>query len=189
MQVDKAAAAGLDRATALEGAMLSTTGMRSSTPAIAAQGPLGWLGLFIGWMIPGAGFLIWGRWVRGLTCFFLIHLTFGLGLVLHSGVAWPSWSFRSEEFNLINNFTFIVQMGTGLPALASFLASQWVQEPGAGLAWLAGAPKHPHYELGSYFLIVAGALNYFVVGNFYDRLVRPRPPFTAQERPEGAPSA
>lgn len=130
--------------------------------------------------------MLCGRWARGLMHFLLVGLTFALGLALHSSVAWPTWSVRSEEFNLINNFTFVIQMGSGLPAIASFYASTGGGAAGEALAWLAGTPPHPAYELGSYFLIVAGALNYFAAGNFYDRIVAVESRFEAQERSEEA---
>ena len=138
---------------------------------------------FASWLIPGSGFFFFGRRARGAAQFALVTLTFSFGLMLHSSVAWPTWSIRSEEFNLINNFTFVVQMGSGAPAVASFWAA--LQEPRASsggiIQWLGGIPKHPYYELGSYFLIVAGALNYFALGNFFDRIVRVKTRFEEQE--------
>ncbi len=140
-----------------------------------------WLSLGLSCVIPGAGFMACGRWTRGLVHFAIVMCTFVCGLLLHSSVAWPVWTIKSEEFNLINNFTFIVQMGAGVPAWASlFAAISEVAQGGAG-NFLAGIPKHPYYELGGYFLIVAGAMNYFAIGNFYDRVVHVHPRFVAQE--------
>lgn len=165
--------------------------MNESAPISALQGSRAWVAAALGWLIPGGGFMFCGRWARGLAHFAMIVATFAIGLSLHSAVVWPPWSIRSEEFNLINNFTFMVQMGSGLPALASFLAALggYGEVPAGGsphlLSWLAGSQKHPFYELGSYFLIVAGALNYFAMGNFYDRFVRVQPRFLPQEAVEG----
>jgi TM2 domain-containing membrane protein YozV len=131
------------------------------------------IALLLSWLVPGAGYMIYGRWGRGLTHFVTVGLTFGLGLVLHGSVLWPTWSFRSEDFNLINNFTFVTQMGSGLPALASFLASQATGAQAGSMSWLGGIHSHTNFELGSYYLIVAGALNYFAVGNLFDRINRP----------------
>lgn len=118
--------------------------------------------------------MLCGRWARGLTHFVMIGMTFAFGVALHSHVLWPVWSIRSEDFNLISNFTFVVQMGSGLFALSSFMASVSAEAGSTGVSKLA---MHAYFELGSYFLIVAGALNYFAVGNFYDRHVRPQPRF------------
>jgi hypothetical protein len=146
------------------------------------SGGFAWLALGLSWLIPGAGFMIYGRWGRGIAHFLMVGLTFMLGLALKSGVDWPSWSIRAEDFNLINNFTFIVQMGGGFWALLSFGASNFMAEGAAGaLAWFQGLQEYRYYELGSYFLIVAGALNYFALGNFYDRVIHVHPRFAAQE--------
>jgi TM2 domain-containing membrane protein YozV len=147
-----------------------------------------WAALLLGWLVPGAGFMLSGRGSRGLVHFATILLTFGLGLALRGGVAWPTWEIKSEEFNLINNFTFIVQMGAGLPALGSLAVSLLGEGAPTGILWLGGEARHAYYELGGYFLIVAGALNYFAVGNFYDRMIRLHQRFEAQEV-EGSESA
>jgi len=152
----------------------------------AAARPPGWLLILIGWFIPGAGFALAGRRARGTVQCLLVFATFALGLAFHSGVAWPSWSWTAPDFNLINNLTFIIQMGAGLPALASLAAQPVVlgaldfHHAGA-LAWLTGVPQHAYYELGSYYMIVAGAINYFAVCNVYDRLVRKQKRFVVQE--------
>lgn len=142
-----------------------------------------WLLLLVSWLIPGAGFFILGRRTRGGALFATVFTTFFIGIMLHGGVVWPSWTTKSEDFNLINNFTFLVQMGAGLPALASLLASLNVSTgEGSGLfGFLAGYAPHPFFELGSYYLIVAGAINYFAIGNYFDRLVRLHPRFADQE--------
>ena len=159
------------------------------SPQTRLQGPLAWLGVLISWMVPGAGFMVCGRWARGIFHFLAINLTFALGLMLHSSVAWPTWSLRAEEFNLINNFTFLVEMGGGLAALASFVASAALEGESSAMQWLAGVPHDPYYELGTYFLVVAGALNYFAIGNFYDRVVNPHPRFDVKQDTEGTETA
>jgi hypothetical protein len=144
-----------------------------------------WAGFVVSWIIPGGGFMVFGRWARGLANFTLITLTFVLGLALHGSVTWPSWSTRDENFNLINNLTLIVQLGSGLPAFFSLMATQAGDSVKGVVSWLAGQQNHPCYELGSYYLIVAGALNYFAIGNFYDRLINTRKRFLAEGKLEG----
>lgn len=112
--------------------------------------------------------------------FLTISVTFSIGIALHSTVIWPTWAIGSEQFNLINNFTFLTQLGTGLPAIASFIAAS--DDAGGGaLGALTGRMSHSNFELGSYYLVVAGALNYFAVGNFYDRHVHVHPRFQAPQ--------
>ena len=88
-------------------------------------GPAALAALAIGWLIPGAGFMLYGRWARGTTHFVMVMLTLSLGLALRSSITWPTWSLRSEDFNLINNFTFVIQMGCGLPGLLLFWVYQF----------------------------------------------------------------
>lgn len=154
--------------------------------------PKAWGLLLLNWLFPGLGFWLCHRRARAIIQFLVVILTFGLGIALRGGVDWPSWSMDAADFNLINNFTFLIQLFSGLPALLSLLASQiqnGLAVPGAirfifehlHLGFLAGTPTHPYYELGGYYMIVAGAVNYFATCNLYDRLLRLHPRFAAQE--------
>ena len=130
--------------------------------------------LAVAWLVPGGAFLLHGRFWRGLGLFAILNLTFLLGCLMLGGVTWPTWSIRHEGFNIINNITFIIQMGLGLPALLSLYAGQ---HPELGiLQWAAADPSHALYDLGSFYLLVAGAMNYFILWNSYDRLFGPKPP-------------
>ena len=138
--------------------------------------------LALNWLIPGLGFFLRGRWARGATQALLVGLTLAGGVALHGGVGWPTWSLNRPDFNLINNLTFLIQMGMGAPAIAS-LAAHW-----ADWTPLGGQPAHAYYELGGYFLVVAGAVNYFSTCSFHDRLCRAHPPTPERddEREEAA---
>jgi hypothetical protein len=131
-------------------------------------------------LVPGAGFWLVGRNARAAAHLLIVGVTFALGLALHGGVHWPSWSPSAEDFNLIKNFTVLIQLGAGLPALVSLVANcrEWTL--------LGGIEHHPYYELGGYYLIVAGAINYFAICNVYDRLIHPQPRLLAQEEGEAS---
>lgn len=144
---------------------------------IELRGTKAYWALVLSWLIPGGGFIMLGQWARGLTYLAIVVVTFSLGLALHGGLVWPSWSIQSEEFNLINNFTFLTQLGGGLPALLSFFSTHPALQGLPPWRFMAAEMNHPNYELGSYYLIVAGAMNYFAVGNFYDRHVNRHPRF------------
>lgn len=134
--------------------------------------------LVAAWLIPGGGFLLYGRFWRGLVLFAVLSVTFLLGCLLHGGVAWPAWSFRAEGFNVINNITFVIQMGLGLPALLSLLGPHvsWLQ-------WASPDNAHALSDLGNFYILVCGAMNYFVACNTYDRLFRKKRPAPSQEAP------
>ena len=123
--------------------------------------------VFLTWLIPGAGFIIKGRPIRGAVLFGLILLTFAIGVVFRGCVEVPIWSPRSEGFNLVAILTFLVQLGAGLPSLVSLFAHP------LKLGALAGDPATPFYDLATFYILVSGALNYFVVCNFYDRFYGP----------------
>ena len=114
--------------------------------------------IFIGWLIPGAGFFFLERrnWLRGAIFFVVIHLTFVLGVLLKGGVVWPIW-ITNPGFSILNDLTFVVQLGAGWPALVSLLAyfRQW--------NGLAAVEVHALYEIGSFYCLVCGAMNYFII--------------------------
>lgn len=131
--------------------------------------------LLVNWLLPGMGWLLAGRGKRAASQAVLVGGTFIIGLVLHGGVAWPAWSPSNPEFNLINNFTFLIQLGAGGLALISLIAEHF------GNAMLGGVPSHAWYELGSYYLVVAGGINYFATTNLHDRLLASPSRFAEQE--------
>ncbi|MFP4380110.1 MAG: DUF6677 family protein [Candidatus Sumerlaeia bacterium] len=134
----------------------------SKTPK-AAQNPL--ILILLGWLVPGAGYLLLDRnhWRRGLLFMVVIHLTFIFGILLHGGVLTMSWNMRDPSFSIVNGLTFVIQLGAGWMAWISLLAYS------AGWEWLAANDSHAYYELGSFYCLVAGALNYFVVCHSLDR--------------------
>ena len=117
------------------------------------------LTVVVGWLIPGTGLLFVGRrfWGRAALFFLLVHATFLMGICLKGGVVWPVWHFRAEGWSAFNNLTFIFQLGAGIPALLSMVAhfAEWTS--------FAAREAHAHYELGSFYCLVAGSLNYFIV--------------------------
>jgi hypothetical protein len=137
--------------------------------------PAIWGKVLINWLLPGSGFFLCGKPGRGFIQAILVCLTFLIGLLFHGGVSWPAWRPSSEEFNLINNFSFMIQLGGGLPALISLFPNLFL-ELDTDLAprlvrwsFIAGKPQHAYYELGSFYLVVAGAINYFGACNLADR--------------------
>lgn len=148
--------------------MTTTSGTASQAATLPRRTvPQASVGLaIVNGLLPGAGYCVMGRWTRGLLQAGMVLATAAIGWSLHGGVAWPSWSPEAADFNLINNLTFLVQLGGGLPMLGSLAANHF------NFTLLGGIAKAPYYELGSYYLVVAGAVNYFASLNFYDRLVK-----------------
>jgi TM2 domain-containing membrane protein YozV len=124
-----------------------------------------WAELFLSWLIPGSGFVLRKQYVRGIVLFLLINVTFMIGVFLHGAVAWPIWNPRTEEgFNIVNNFTFIVELGNGLLSLLSLVGHQLMPN-----RMLTGQEWNANFDLAAFYLLVSGGMNYFVVCHFYDR--------------------
>lgn len=120
--------------------------------------------VFINWLFPGMGYYFLGRKIKALILFILLEITFVIGFILHSQVAIPMINPFSLGFNLINIFTFIVQLGNGLFSVISILNERLH----FGLFW--AIPSHSSYELGGYYMLVSGASNYFITMHIYDTL-------------------
>jgi hypothetical protein len=103
---------------------------------------------------------------RGAILFVLTQATFGLGLLLHGAVLWPVYSPSDWGFNAMNILTFVVQLGNGLAALLCLAVSATFP------AWAEATRAHTLFELGSVYLLMAGAVNSFTVGALYDRYLR-----------------
>lgn len=145
------------------------------SPTPSNQPPrVGWASVFLNWLVPGVGFILAGRRARGFTQMGIVLVTFAAGIALRGGVTWPTWTLDSG-FNLVNIVTFIIQMGAGLPALVSLGCHLLGYTP------LGGIPAATYFELGGYYLLVAGALNYFATCNLHDRLVNPTERYKKQE--------
>lgn len=123
-----------------------------------------WLVLGLSWLVPGYGFFVHGLRRRALILFLAIEGTFALGCMLKGGVFLPEFRWGHEGFNIVTLLTFFTQMFNGGGAILSLLPEL------AGRRW-AILPYDESYcfaDLGSFYLLVAGGLNYFVLMSTYD---------------------
>jgi len=132
------------------------------------------LDLIGSWLLPGFGFFRRKRYVRGIILFIVIQLTFILGLSLKGSVALPVLD--ASGGSIISVLTFIIQLFNGASGLLSLGAVLWDQSlnakglvAGTGVRFLSGSQPHAFFELGAFYLLVSGAMNYFSIMNFYDR--------------------
>lgn len=139
---------------------------------IAPAGPRGSVAPMVlvglGWLLPGVGFLLLGRRYRTRAILYILalNLTFVLGVVLRGGLAWPTIVASNKGSAIVELLNLIMQLGAGLPALVS-LAAYELHWP--VLRVLARVDVEVYPELGSFYCLVAGALNYFVVWQTLDR--------------------
>lgn len=99
--------------------------------------------LIVGWLIPGAGHLLTGRWVRGLLLFLSIAAMFWLGLAMQGKLYVPNTGDVLEMLGFAGDF------GNGL-----FYALGRIFDLGHGAVQLATA------DYGTKFIVVAGLLNF-----------------------------
>jgi len=111
-----------------------------------------------GWLIPGAGHLLQGRWQRGLMQGAAVMLMFLSGLWL-GGHLFPTAAQDGQNANsLLQLPALVANSGTGVLY---------------GLCWLMNIGFREHaqlatFEYGNTFLLVAGLLNYLVMLDAFD---------------------
>jgi len=98
--------------------------------------------LLVGWLVPGAGHLILGKWVRGLLLFVSILGMYLIGLGLAGKVYTPNTG------DMLDMLGFAGQLGTGLLYFAARL-----------FGWGAASVVNTLADYGTKFLVVAGLLN------------------------------
>lgn len=118
---------------------------------------------FLSWLIPGFGFFYNGRFARGLLFFVFLEGTFLVGAAFHGSVLLPDFRFGSEGFNVVTILTFFTQMFNGALALLS-LAPELLH----GIHVLPYDETNQWADLGGFFLLVSGGMNYFVMASAYD---------------------
>jgi hypothetical protein len=129
---------------------------------------------FVGWLVPGAGHVLLGKWKKGLFFFGLLGATYLFGM-------WIA-GFRPVSYD-DNPFYFVGQYGSGLTFLIAKLR-------GAEKA-VVGARIHPSwFDPGLLYVCVVGLLNLVVMMNTLDLKVEaaaPAPPTPPSPAP--APEA
>jgi len=108
-------------------------GEKSSVPALA---------LLLGWLIPGAGHILLGKWVRGLLLFVAIFGMYLIGLGLAGKVFTPN---TGDVLDILN---FAGQLGLGLLYVLARV-----------FGWGATSIVNTLADYGTKFLVVAGLLN------------------------------
>jgi hypothetical protein len=99
--------------------------------------------LILGWLIPGAGHLLTGRWVRGLLLFASITSMFCLGLAMQGKLYAPNTG------DVLDMLGFAGDLGSGLLYVIGRLL-----DLGHGAVQVATA------DYGTKFVVVAGLLNF-----------------------------
>jgi hypothetical protein len=99
--------------------------------------------LIVGWLVPGAGHLLTGRWIRGLLLFVSIAAMFWLGIGMQGKLYVPNTG------DVLDMLGFAGDFGNGL-----FYALGRILDLGHISVQLATA------DYGTKFIVVAGLLNF-----------------------------
>jgi hypothetical protein len=102
------------------------------------------------WLIPGAGHLIQGRWVRGLLLMASIASMFVLGLLMQGRV------YRPNGGDILDILGFIGDVGAG----GLYIVTR-------AMDWGQGAIAHATADYGTKYIVVAGLLNFISVADAY----------------------
>jgi hypothetical protein len=132
------------------------TGRAAVVPEVAPV--TAWLAGGLGWLLPGAGHFLLGRWIRGLVLGGSVWLMFIAGLWL-GGHLFPIWGPRDEGTALLLQVPpIIANIGSGALYIFCYLTNTGFLDQA----------KLPTYEYGNTFLLVAGLLNYLVTLDAFD---------------------
>jgi hypothetical protein len=121
---------------------MTTEAQKISQPLPAQKSSLPWLVLFAGWLVPGAGHFLLGKWVRGTLIFASILGMYLLGLGLQGKIYVPN------SGDILDILGFLGQVGMGM---GYFLARLF--------GWGASSVLMTLGDYGTKFLTVAGLLN------------------------------
>ena len=113
-----------------------------------------------GWLLPGAGHLLQGHWIRALVLGGAVWICFVCGLMMGGHM----FSIGGEEQGLsalLQVPPMIANLGAGLLYIASWLF-------GVGFADDPQSAARATYEYGNTFLLIAGLLNYLAMLDAFD---------------------
>jgi hypothetical protein len=118
-------------------AMQRSPNARTQSASMTTIAPLA------GWLVPGLGHIIQGRWIRGLLLMFAIFTMFFAGLGMQGKV----YAFNTGD--LLDILGFVGDIGTGL---LYFLARM--------MDWGVGNIHRAVADYGTKYIVVAGLLNF-----------------------------
>ena len=110
-----------------------------------------------GWLVPGSGHWYIGQIGKGILFFVLLNGLFLWGMLLRGEIVFPVVQLSSPAFNIVNIFIFIFGLGNGLLSILEL--TPWLH---------VGNITAVTYEVGTLFMVVSGALNFFVVLDAFD---------------------
>lgn len=127
----------------------------ASVPESAPAGA--WLAGVLGWLVPGLGHFLQGRWWRGLILGGAVWAMFIAGLWL-GGHLFPLSNPNDGSSLLLQVPPVIANLGAGVLYLFCYLTETGFTDQASRAT----------YEYGNTFLLVAGLLNYLIMLDAFD---------------------
>jgi hypothetical protein len=121
----------------------ATTKDSAAQPAAGSKPYPAGVILLAGWMIPGLGHLMQGKWVRAVLLFASITCMFSLGLAMHGKI------YPANSGELLDMLGFIGDLGSGILYVLS-----------AFFGWGQNIVQVVTADYGTKFIEVAGLLNF-----------------------------
>jgi hypothetical protein len=128
----------------LEMSTAKATTKESAAPTAASTKPFSaGIILVAGWLVPGLGHLMQGKWIRAVLLFVSITCMFSLGLAMHGKI------YAANSGELLDMLGFVGDLGNGaLYVLAAFFG------------WGQNVIQVVTADYGTKFIVVAGLLNF-----------------------------
>ena len=115
----------------------------AAQPADGSHGYAAGIVLIAGWMIPGLGHLMQGKWIRAALLFVSITCMFSLGLAMHGKI------YSANTGELLEMLGFVGDLGNGVLYVLS-----------AFFGWGQNVVQVVTADYGTKFIVVAGLLNF-----------------------------
>ncbi len=136
----------------------SATKTKSEAPAAQPVTALSVIVPAVAWLIPGAGHLIQGRWIRAILLMASIGSMFVLGLLMQGRV------YRPNGGDILDILGFIGDVGAG----GLYIVTR-------AMDWGQGAIAHATADYGTKYIVVAGLLNFISVADAYHIAIGKKP--------------
>jgi hypothetical protein len=120
---------------------MATVPTKGAAAGKSAERGFVYLPLIAGWLVPGAGHFLLGKWIRGLLLSLSIFCMFALGLAMHGKL-------YSSAQDILDLLGFVGDLGNGILFFA-----------GRILGLGADPVQVTTADYGTKFIVVAGLLN------------------------------
>ena len=121
----------------------ATTKENAAKPEAGSHGYAAGIVLIAGWLVPGLGHLMQGKWIRAVLLFLSITCMFSLGLAMHGKI------YSANTGELLDMLGFVGDLGNGVLYLLSVF-----------FGWGQNVVQVVTADYGTKFIVVAGLLNF-----------------------------